>query len=183
MSDTQPRTVGGPPPRGTGPSTLIKALRPAAPVVEDATGDGPDGGEAPTRTVAAPPPRAPRPQAEAVAAVAAPAVPVNPYMAPPAVEPERPAAPAAADAAVPAQATPSVKKKDPPKITIKTSEARRNRLRATFLATRDLEDELYVTELVEKAIDAECARREQLYNGGQPFPGGDRALPRGRAFQ
>lgn len=187
MSDTTPRTVGGPPPRGTGPSTLIKALRTHAPAAGEAPSAAPVDSDVPARTVAAPPPRAPRQQQPSVSTPAPPlAAPANPYMAPSAVESDRVESTAAP--VVPTGATVEAKQaaaesKVPPKITFKTTDVRRNRLRATFRATKDFEDEEYVTEFLEKALDAECTRREQLYNNGQPFTGGEKALPRGRAFQ
>ena len=56
----------------------------------------------------------------------------------------------------------------------------RDRLRATFRATRELESEDTLRQMFEKLIEDECARREDLYNNGLAFVGGERNLPRGR---
>ena len=65
-------------------------------------------------------------------------------------------------------------------ITVSVPEGTRNRSRAAFRATQHLEDDESYSDFVSKAIDAEVVRREQVHNGGDEFPGGDRNLPSGR---
>ena len=58
----------------------------------------------------------------------------------------------------------------------------RARVRATFRATKDIEGPEFFAQFMAQLLEQECDRREALYNGGQPFPDGDKMLPRGRPF-
>ena len=67
-----------------------------------------------------------------------------------------------------------------PSITTYAPQELQDRARATFIHTRNDEGDESFSHLVQKAIEAEVRRREQLYNGGKPFAGGVGPLPSGR---
>ena len=52
---------------------------------------------------------------------------------------------------------------------------------AAFKATAHLEADQSWSHMVEKAIRAEVTRRENTYNDGRPFPGGEGKLTPGRS--
>lgn len=62
-------------------------------------------------------------------------------------------------------------------------ESTHQRARAAYLHTRHLEGDESFSDMVEKALDAEVARREAAYNNGKPFEGTDTPLPAGRPMQ
>lgn len=160
MSDAVDRSVGGPLAKKSA-SQLMKKNRLSAP--EQAQEWLPD-----------------EPEAEAPASPALEPAPV-------AVEPVQPAAqPAAADReAAPDRTSPAAQvhgsANDPLiKVTFGLPADLRFRMRAMYRATKDAEDEMYLSEMLARIIERECERREQLYNGGARFTGGERNLPRGR---
>lgn len=57
------------------------------------------------------------------------------------------------------------------------------RAKATFKATRHLEDDASWSEFVERAILAETQRRELEYNAGEPYPSDGTRLPAGRPLK
>jgi hypothetical protein len=63
--------------------------------------------------------------------------------------------------------------------TLITPELRR-RLRAALTATQPHEKDHSLNDLVVSLIEREVRRREELYNHGRPFEGGEWALIRGR---
>jgi len=67
-------------------------------------------------------------------------------------------------------------------ITVELPAELRDRARAMFRHTKHLEGPEFFHELIGELLSAECGRREAIYNGGEPFPGGDKNLPRGRPF-
>lgn len=62
-------------------------------------------------------------------------------------------------------------------------ESTHKRARAAYRHTRHLEGDESYSDMVEKALEAEVARREAAYNGGKPFEGTDTPLPAGRPMQ
>ena len=56
----------------------------------------------------------------------------------------------------------------------------RTRSRAAFKATQHLEGDASYSEMINKAIAAEVERRENEYNSGAAFAGGNEPLPMGR---
>lgn len=89
---------------------------------------------------------------------------------PRAAKPRAAAAPKASDRAVTGKES----------VTVSIPRATRTSARAAFRATQHLEDDESWSDYVSKAIAAETARRERLYNGGRPYEGGDKKLPTGR---
>lgn len=59
----------------------------------------------------------------------------------------------------------------------------RNRARAAFKATAHLEGDASWSAFIEQAVLTETQRREQLYNDGQEYAGGERALAPGRPIR
>ena len=57
------------------------------------------------------------------------------------------------------------------------------RAKATFKATRHLEDDVSWSDFVERAILAETQRREVQYNEGGPYPTDGTRLPAGRPLK
>ncbi|WP_348789645.1 hypothetical protein [Leifsonia sp. NPDC080035] len=56
----------------------------------------------------------------------------------------------------------------------------RNRARAAYRSTSNVEGDRSWSEMVGKALLAEVQRRETLHNGGRAFIGSDAPLPPGR---
>lgn len=148
-----------PPPRSGPASSLIKAARPTAPAAEPEEAIG-----APAATPAA---AASIPVAEVEAATPAPAqVPLAPE----------------AEARRRMRSPEKRAKAQKTTLTVELPIDLRNRVRATFRATKDREGPEFFAEFLAQLLEQECERRENLFNGGQPFPGGDKMLPRGRPF-
>lgn len=70
-----------------------------------------------------------------------------------------------------------------PSLTVYVPTELQSRARAAFRQTRDAENNDTFSEMIAEAIEAEVNRREQVYNGGQPFSGGAGPLPTGRPLQ
>jgi hypothetical protein len=86
-------------------------------------------------------------------------------------------APPASSYAPPAPPVPSAAQV---KLTVRIPRELRDRFRAMFHYTSAIEGDQSMGELLETLMDRECLRREQEYNGGQPFTGGQIPLLRGR---
>lgn len=56
----------------------------------------------------------------------------------------------------------------------------RARIRAAYRASASAEGHRSFSDLITALLDAEATRLEQRYNNGQPFTGGEHALPPGR---
>lgn len=56
----------------------------------------------------------------------------------------------------------------------------RARIRAAYRATAAAEGHRSFSDLIAALLDVEATRLEQRYNNGQPFTGGEHALPPGR---
>lgn len=56
----------------------------------------------------------------------------------------------------------------------------RARIRAAYRATGAAEGHRSFSDLIAALLDVEATRLEQRYNNGQPFTGGEHALPPGR---
>jgi hypothetical protein len=56
----------------------------------------------------------------------------------------------------------------------------RQRAKAAYQATNGQEMDASWSEFITRAVMNEVLRRERLYNGGEPFPGGTRKLAPGR---
>lgn len=56
----------------------------------------------------------------------------------------------------------------------------RHRIRAAYRATSVVEGRRSFSDLVTAVLAAEAERLEERYNNGQPFSGGEQALPAGR---
>lgn len=96
-----------------------------------------------------------------------------------------PAKPAAAKRPAPskqAAAKPQAAPGRKPSMTFYAETQLQSRARAAFTQTRHLEGDESFSDMVAKALEAEVARREQLYNDGEPFSGGG-PLPTGRPVQ
>lgn len=81
----------------------------------------------------------------------------------------------------PAQSTPAAAaSKETARMSTYLDAGVRDRARAAYKATAHLENDRSWSAFVETALRTETARREQIHNDGQPFPGGDQPLSPGR---
>lgn len=71
---------------------------------------------------------------------------------------------------------------DKTQVTAYMSNETRNRARAAFRATAHIERDRNWSAFIEEAVLAETQRREQKYNDGQPYAGGEEALSPGRGI-
>ena len=145
----------------------------------------------PDRTIAPPPPRVRTPEpdlsrmlAEMRAEAPAAAVAENPPTAAAQGSPQPPQkatrSPKRAPAVGPLSPVSAQAEGPVGKNTTYLSDATRNRGRAAYRATSQLEDDTSWSDFVEKAIAAEAERRETLYNGGQRYTGDNTRLRAGR---
>lgn len=181
MSESIDRGVPAPPARRT---NLIKAFREEpqsapelAPTLDAASSSTapapwPPFADADSRPVIAQPAGAP-------AAVSAP-----PSEAPMTVEtPRTPDATVFVPAAAPATtAPPRTAPIAQRRITFDLPEDLRLRVRTVFKKTRNDEDDESFGDMMRKMTEAECRRREALYNGGQRYPTDARPLQAGRSI-
>lgn len=110
-----------------------------------------------------------------------------PPVEPPAAEPASAAPPPSQSPAPvatqrpPAQSTPATPaSKETARMSTYLDSGVRDRARAAYKATAHLENDRSWSAFVEAALRAETARREQIHNDGQPFPGGGQPLSPGR---
>jgi hypothetical protein len=116
-------------------------------------------------------------KSERTAAPSEPAAPTLEVVAPDPAEQQRPQTkPRSRRAAAP---TSSRK----PSATFYIPEALQARGRAAYRATAHIEGDESYSHMAAKAYEAEVVRREQLYNNGEPFGGGQGPLPAGRPLQ
>lgn len=83
------------------------------------------------------------------------------------------ASPSPNDAAPPAAVGAATASTPLAKMTIRVRPESRARLRAVYYNTQAIEHDKSIESLIESLIVVECQRREQLYNGGQRFAGGN----------
>ncbi len=83
--------------------------------------------------------------------------------------------PAAPPAGSPAKATAQLNVSIPKDV--------RQRIRAAYRATAAAEGRRSFSDLVAAVLDAEAQRLEGRYNNGEPFTGGEQALPPGRPLE
>jgi hypothetical protein len=134
----------------------------------------------PDRSISGLSPRRPKPDASRLIAANRPAPSIEP-------ESEEPApgtdAMTQAPSSVSSMVAPSGKgdPSAPIKVSVYLPKGFRRIAVAAFKATAHLEGDQSWSHMVEKAIRAEVTRRENTYNGGLPFPGGEGKLTPGRS--
>ena len=141
-----------------------------------------------SRTVAAPPARkrtmdasrllASNREADFLASAVQHPEPQRPAFIPPA---EVPVAEVPATVTAPQEANQKPKRR--PNLTIDIEPDLRARVRAVYKATHDREGEDTFQGMIWKVLEDLCIRREQYYNNGQRFDGGDEAFRRGRPIR
>lgn len=169
------RFVGGPPPRkATG--LLTRNRQPApSPVVTE-------------QVAAAVAPTTPQAEGAVAAERQRTSFPEAPLTQPVAL-PLQPSAQATAWVDPPVRSTPAMDEPVPPahvavtKITWQLPLDLRERARAMFKATRVQEGDESWGAMLTALLEAECRRREQLYNGGVPYTRSSTNLPPGRPLQ
>lgn len=189
MSDDRRRGISGPPARpnarpGGVASSLVRSSRADRVTPPPPPADvEPDVAPVEPARVDVAPDRAP---AASVGTVATPVAPATTEAAPEpqprtqAVTPVEPVAESTQASVTEAPARSRAAKK--PSITVELPADLRERARAVFRHTKHLEGPEFFNELIAELLERECERREQLYNNGERFLGGERPLPRGRPF-